>query len=108
MGDTGLEALVDRIGNIFSIWITLENKDKEPVMLGPPYKYHTFTFYTNLRFRISHNPKEFTPKSDLIDRINVLLEVAIALSEFNITTFIKTTLGDIEFNIWGKSPTCLI
>lgn len=32
--DAGLEVKVDKIGNIFGIWATEENKDKAPVMMG--------------------------------------------------------------------------
>lgn len=32
--DSGLEIEIDRIGNIFGIWYTSENKDKMPILLG--------------------------------------------------------------------------
>ena len=34
MKDAGLEVVVDRIGNIFGIWETPENRDKAPLMVG--------------------------------------------------------------------------
>lgn len=34
MEDAGLKVVVDRIGNIFGIWETEENKDKKPLMIG--------------------------------------------------------------------------
>lgn len=34
MRDAGLDVRVDRIGNIFGIWETEENRDKKPVMVG--------------------------------------------------------------------------
>lgn len=34
MKDAELKVVVDRIGNIFGIWETRENKDKDPLMLG--------------------------------------------------------------------------
>lgn len=34
MEDAGLKVVVDRIGNIFGIWETAENKDKKPLMIG--------------------------------------------------------------------------
>ena len=34
MEDAGLKVVVDRIGNIFGIWETEENKDRAPLMLG--------------------------------------------------------------------------
>ena len=34
MKDAGLRVVVDRIGNIFGIWETEENKDEAPLMIG--------------------------------------------------------------------------
>ena len=34
MKEAGLEVVVDRIGNIFGIWETPENKDQAPLMIG--------------------------------------------------------------------------
>ena len=34
MEDADLKVVVDRIGNIFGIWETEENKDKKPLMIG--------------------------------------------------------------------------
>ena len=34
LGDAGLKVVVDRIGNIFGIWETEENKNEEPFMIG--------------------------------------------------------------------------
>lgn len=34
MENANLNVQIDKIGNIFGIWETLENKDKEPIMLG--------------------------------------------------------------------------
>ena len=34
MEDADLKVVVDRIGNIFGIWETAENKDKKPLMIG--------------------------------------------------------------------------
>lgn len=34
MKEAGLEVEIDRIGNIFGIWVTEENKHEQPIMLG--------------------------------------------------------------------------
>ena len=34
MKEAGLQVVVDRIGNIFGIWETPENKDRAPMMVG--------------------------------------------------------------------------
>ena len=34
MKDAELKVVVDRIGNIFGIWETEENKEKKPIMIG--------------------------------------------------------------------------